>query len=254
MNNNSATLMKLEQMRLGGMARAFRTTMDTGVTHSLSPDELVSHLVDTEWDDRYNRKIARLLKAAKFRHNASFEEIDFGLQRNLDRNLLLRFSERGWIERHQNMVITGPTGVGKSFIAQAVGHQCCINGCKTVYHPCSKLFKQLKLARIDGSYLKELVKIQNQDLLILDDLGLEPFDAQDRLSLLEILEDRIGRRSTIIVSQIPIGAWHGIIGDPTIADAICDRIVHSSHRMELQGESVRRLYSRNKQQEEGEPT
>jgi len=152
----------------------------------------------------------------------------------------LRFSERGWIERHQNILITGPTGVGKSFISQAIGHQCCINGCKTVYHRCSRLFKQLKLARIDDSYLKELVKIQNQDLLILDDLGLESFDAQRRMSLLEILEDRIGRRSTIIVSQIPIDAWHEIIGDPTIAEAVCDRIVHSSHRIELQGESVRR--------------
>ena len=132
---------------------------------------------------------------------------------------------------------------GKSFISQALGHQACLYGFSTGYYPCSKLFKQLKLARADGSYLKELRGIQKQDLFILDDLGLEPFDAPSRLSLLEILEDRIGRRSSIIVSQIPIGTWHQIIGDPTIADAICDRIIHSSHRMELKGDSVRKMYS-----------
>lgn len=249
MNNNQATLKKLEQMRLGGMARAFRATMDTGLKHSFSPDELISHLVDTEWDDRHNRKIKRFIKAARFRYPASFEEIDFGLPRNLDKNSLLRLSDSSWIERHQNILLTGPTGVGKSFIAQALGRQGCLYGYKTGYYPCSKLFKQLKVARNDGSYLKELSCIQKQDLFVLDDLGLEPFDAPSRLSLLEILEDRIGRRSSIIVSQIPINRWHDLIGDPTIADAICDRITHSSHRIELQGESVRRIYSQRKHEE-----
>lgn len=210
-----------------------------------------SHLVDTEWDDRHNRKIERLLKAARFRYPASFEEIDFALNRNVDKNQLLRLSDCGWIERRKNLLLTGPTGVGKSFIAQALGHQGCLYGYKTGYYPCSKLFKHLKLCRADGSYLKELARIQNQDLFILDDLGLEPFDAPSRLSLLEILEDRIGRRSSIIVSQIPINRWHEIIGDPTIADAICDRIIHSSHRIELKGESVRKIYAHRTVKQEG---
>jgi len=249
-NNNQATIEKLSTMRLHGMARAFRATLETGVKHSFSPDELLSHLVDTEWDDRINRKIKRLITAAKFRYPASFEEIDFHLPRNLDKHQLLRLSDSSWIQRHQNILITGPTGVGKSFIAQALGQQACLYGFKTGYYSCSKLFKRLKFARSDGSYLKELERLQKQSLFILDDLGLEPFDAPGRLSLLEILEDRLGRRSMIIVSQVPISAWHDLIGDPTIADAICDRIVHSAHRIELNGESARKIYSQKHKEEE----
>ena len=250
MNNNQATINKLEGMRLRGMARAFRATMETGVKHSFTPDELLSHLVDTEWEDRRNRKIQRLIKAARFRNSASFEEIDFGLARNLDKNMLLRLSDSSWIERHQIVLLTGPTGVGKSFIAQALGHQGCLHGFKTAYYSSAKLFKRLKLARDDGSYLRELSRIQKLDLFLLDDLGLEPFDAPSRLSLLEILEDRLRRKSSIVVSQIPISRWHEIIGDPTIADAICDRIVHSAHRIELKGESVRKLYARREIEQE----
>ena len=251
MNNNQATLRKLEAMKFWGMARAFRATMETGVKHSFTPDELLSHLVDTEWDDRHNRKIERLIKAARFRNTVSFEEIDFGLNRNLDKNQLLRLSDCGWIERHKNLIFSGPTGIGKSFIAQALGHQGCLYGYKSGYYPCSKLFKHLQLCRVDGSYLKELERIRKQDLFLLDDMGLEPFDAPSRFSLLEILEDRIGRKSSIIVSQIPINKWHQVIGDPTIADAICDRIIHNSHRIELKGESVRKIYADRSVEQEG---
>ena len=243
MNNIQATLQKLESMRLHGMARAYRAIMETGVKRSFTPDELLSHLVDVEWDDRHDRTLSRLIKAARFRYRATFEEIDLGASRNIDKQLLLRLSDRRWIESHQNVLMTGPTGVGKSFIASALGHQACMHGFRTGYYPCSTLFKELKLSRADGTYLKALARMHKQDLFILDDFGLEPFDAQSRMSLLEILEDRIGRRSTIIVSQIPVTSWHEIIGDPTIADAVCDRIVHSSHRIELNGESMRKKHN-----------
>ena len=245
MNNNQATLQKLEQMKFHGMARAFTSTMETGVRNQFTADELVSHLVDAEWDDRHNRKLARLLKGARFRYGASFEEIDFTLNRNIDKNQLLRLSSCQWVESHQDCILVGPTGAGKSFIASALGHQACMYGFKVGYYPSSKLFAHLKLSRADGSYLKELAKIQKLDVIIIDDFGLEPLDAQNRLTLLEILEDRHGRRSSVFVSQLPLSSWHEVIGDPTIADAICDRIIHNAHRIELKGDSVRKIYTNN---------
>jgi DNA replication protein len=244
MNNNQATLQKLEQMKLYGMARAFTSTMETGVKNQFTADELVSHLVDAEWDDRHNRKLTKLLKGARFRYKASFEEIDFTLNRNVDKNQLLRFSSCQWIESHQDCILTDPTGAGKSFIASALGHQACMYGFRVGYYPCSKLFAYLKLSRADGSCLKELTKIQKQDVIIIDDFGLEPLDAPSRLTLLEILEDRHGRKSSVFVSQLPIPSWHEVIGDPTIADAICDRIIHNAHRIELKGDSVRKIYAK----------
>jgi DNA replication protein DnaC len=245
MNNNQATLRKLEHMKLFGMARAFTHTMESGITRQFTPDEMVTHLIDAEWDDRYNRRLSRLVKNARFRYKASFEEIDFTLNRNIDKNQLLRLSHCQWIESHQDCILTGPTGAGKSFIASALGHQACMYGFKVGYYACSKLFSHLKLSRADGSYLKELAKIQKQDVIILDDFGLETLDAKSRLTLLEILEDRHGRKSSIFVSQLPLASWHDIIGDPTIADAICDRIIHSAHRIELKGDSVRKIYAKN---------
>lgn len=245
MNNNQATLQKLEKMKLYGMARALAITLETGVRHQFTTDELVSHLVDAQWDYRHNRKLSQLLKSAKFRYKASFEEIDFTLNRNIDKNQMLRLSNCQWAESHQDCIITGPTGVGKSFIASALGHQACMYGFKVGYYPCSKIFAQLKLSRADGSYLKELNNIQKMDVVIFDDFGLEPLDAKTRLTLLEILEDRHARKSTIFVSQLPVTNWHEVVGDPTIADAICDRIIHNAHRIELKGDSVRKKYTKN---------
>jgi DNA replication protein DnaC len=243
MNNNQATLQKLNQLKLYGMARALTATMEAGNKNQFTLDELLSHLVDAEWDDRHNRKLTRLLKGARFRYNASFEQIDFTLDRELDKNQMLRLSTCQWIESHQDCILTGPTGAGKSFIASALGHQACMYGFKVLYYSSSKMFAHLKLSRADGSYLRELNKILKMDVLILDDFGLEPLDAKSRLSLLEILEDRHGRRSSIFVSQLPVSDWHEIIGDPTIADAICDRIIHNAHRIELDGDSLRKKYS-----------
>lgn len=243
--NNHATLEKMKQMKLYGMARAFKVTMETGIDRNFTSDELIAHLVDTEWDERNNRKLTRLLKAARFRYQGSFEELEFSLNRNLDKTMILRLSDCSWIERKQNIIITGPTGVGKSFIASALGHQACMFGFKTLYFNCSKIFPLLKLAKADGTYIKQLKKIEKQDVFILDDLGLHPLDNQSRLILLEILEDRHGRKTTIITSQLPIAHWHEVIGDPTIADAICDRIVYNAVKIDLKGESVRKKYKKN---------
>ena len=238
--NNKATMEKMQIMRLSGMLKAFRITMESGVKKNFTADELVGHLIDAEWDERANRKLERLLKGAKFRYQSAIEEIDFSINRNLDKNMILRFSDCRWIESKQNIIITGPTGVGKSFIATALGHQACMYGHKVIYYNCLKFFSQLKYWQADGSYIKELKKIERSNLLILDDFGLEILDKQSRISLLEILEDRVGKRATIIVSQLPENKWHEIIGDETIADAICDRVLHNSYKIKMKGESMRK--------------
>ena len=251
MNNNQATVEKMELMKLHGMVRAFRSTMDTGTKNQFTPDELLSHLVDAEWDERHNRRLKRLLKAARFRYQAGVEEIDFNLNRNLNKNRIMRLSNCQWIEEHQDLILSGPCGTGKSFLACALGSQACIHGYRVGYYAASKLFSQLKLSRADGSYLKEITRIQKQALFIIDDFGLQALDAQSRMSLLEILEDRYGRASSIFVSQLPVSKWHEVIGDPTIADAVCDRIVHSAHRIDLKGESVRKTYADRKTERKG---
>jgi DNA replication protein DnaC len=172
------------------------------------------------------------------------EEVDFSLSRNLDKNMILRFGDVQWVRKRENIIVTGSTGTGKSFIVCALGHRVCMQGYKVVYYNCSKLYSKLKLAQADGSYVKEVERIAKHDVLILDDFGLEVMDGRTRLSLLEILEDRHGRASTAVASQLPVTKWHEIIGDTTIADAICDRLVHSAHRIELKGESVRKIYGR----------
>jgi DNA replication protein DnaC len=243
MNNNQATFNKLETMRLHGMVRAFKSAIESGASHEFTPDELLSHLVDAEWDDRHNRKLKRLISQSKLKYRASFEDINFTLKRNLDKNQLLRLSDCSWIKKNNNIIFTGPTGIGKSFIACALGHQACQYGYRTGYYSCMKLFRFLQFCREDRTYLKEMKRIQKQSLIILDDLGLEPFDTASRLSLLEMLEDRHGDGAVIIISQIPVSKWHETIGDPTFADAICDRIIHNSFRIEMKGESVRKLFS-----------
>jgi len=241
--NNEETLSKMQKMKLYGMMRAFNQSLEAGMIVKVTPDELLGHLVDAEWDDRHNRRLKRLIKAARFRYQASLEEIDFELQRGLDKNMLLRFSDSSWIEKKRDIIITGPTGVGKSYLGSALGCQGCLYGFRVLYFNCAKLFSQLKLKKADGTYHKELERIQKQEVLILDDFGLHPFDAQSRLFLLEIMEDRHGRSSTVISSQFPVKSWHEIIGEATIADAICDRIVHNAYRIELKGESVRKKYA-----------
>ncbi len=241
--NHTATMQKLEEMRFTGFVRAYREMTETNLNKEFTTDEVIAHLVQAEWDDRYNRRLQRLITNARFRYRASFEEIDFSAKRNLDKNQLLRLSSCDWITKKQNIIITGSTGSGKSWIASALGHLGCQQGYKVLYKNCIKLFDELKIAKADGSYFKEINKIEKTDLLILDDFGLKPLDGNQRLMLLEIIEDRHGRKSTIITSQLPVNQWHDVIVDPTIADAFLDRLVHSSHRIELKAEvSMRKTY------------
>ena len=221
------------------MIRAFTTTLESpGVQYT--NDELIAYLMQAEWDDRYNRKIERLTKAARFRYQASTEEIIFDDSRSIDKNQLMRFISGDFIKSKENILITGSTGVGKSFIATAIGYQACSMGFKVKYYNINKLFGQLKLAKADGSYLKVIDRIEKQDLIILDDFGLQELDNNKRQAFMEIIEDRHGKKSTIIASQLPVIQWHQIIGEQTIADAILDRVVHSAHRIDLKGESMRR--------------
>ena len=238
-------LEKLKKLRLLGMARAYETSLENDKLLNLSTDELIKMLVEAEWDDRLNRNIERRLRNAKFRYQSCMESIDYQAERNLDRTQIMRFAECAYIKNHENIIITGSTGIGKSYIATALGHQACTLGFKVYYANIGKLFSRLKMGKADGSYIREISKIERQDLLILDDFGLLPVDNQNRSALMEIVEDRHKKTSMIITSQLPVNHWHEVIGEKTIADAILDRIVHDAHRVELKGESLRK--SRDKQ-------
>ncbi|MCU0370692.1 MAG: IS21-like element helper ATPase IstB [Bacteroidales bacterium] len=237
---NEQILQKMKQMKFYGMASAFRTSFENQRLSALTADEMVALLVDAEWDDRNNRRIERHIQRAKFRYRANVEQTHFDIDRNLDKNLFMRLTECTYIDRGENILITGSTGIGKSYIASALGNQACTLGYKVLYINSSKLFSRLKMAKADGSYLKEIARIEKLDLIILDDFGLLPLDAYSRASLMEIIEDRHGKRSTIIASQLPVQQWYDVIGEATIADAILDRLVHDAHRLELLGESLRK--------------
>jgi len=236
-----ATLEKLKQMKLYGFEQAYRQVYENGQQQGFTIDQLIAHLVDAEYDERYNKKLARLLKAAHLKQTANLSQIDYKPERNLDKNLLLRLQTCDWIHKKRDILITGPTGAGKSFIACALGFQACVNEYKTLYVTANKLFDRFIYAKADGTYLKELSKIEKMDLLILDDFCLKPIDARSRSILLDIIDDRHGKKSTIIISQLPVNKWHEIIGEPTIADAIMDRLVNGSYRIDLKGESMRKF-------------
>lgn len=238
--NNAATLEKMRAMKLLGMARSFEESLKAGIRKNFTADELLAHLVDAEHDDRTNRMIARRIKQARLRQAAFIEEIDYSRSRNIDKNQILRLSEPGWISAAENIIITGATGTGKSYIACAIARAACMRGLKVRYVNCMKLFGTLKLAKSAGNYAAEITKLERQDLLVLDDFGLEVLDGVARLMLLELLEDRHGKHSSIVVSQLPIAKWHAVIGDATIADAVCDRMVHSSYIIDLEGDTMRR--------------
>lgn len=239
-----STVKKLRQMKLLGMAEALESSLANARKEQLSCDDFLSILVDAEYDNRTNRRIDRNLKNAQFRYKASMEELYQDVERNVNKSLLTRLASCSYITRGESILISGSTGIGKSYIASALGNQACVNGYKVFYISTKKLFSKLKLSKADGSYLKELARLEKTDLLILDDFGLEELDHFSRSALMEIIEDRHGRRSTIIVSQLPISLWYEIIGEDTVADAIMDRIVHDAYRLEMQGESLRKRKKR----------
>ena len=239
--NIQATLEKLSGLRLAGMGKSYRALLETRHPQSLTADELIAHLVDAEWDYRQERKTVRLMKTASFRTRATFPEVDFAAGRSLDKNELLRLSDCSWVTKERTIIISGPTGSGKSFLAQALGTQACFLGHKTLYFNCSKLFPLLMIKRAEGGYLRQISRIARTAVLILDDFGLLALDTDSRLSLLEILEDRYDRADTIISTQIPVSKWFDSIGDPTLADAICDRIVPQAMRINLTGKSMRAI-------------
>lgn len=244
---NESTEAKMKQMKLYGMYSAFKTAVETGKTDHYTIDQFISVLIDAEWDERHNRRIERSIKNAKFHYKSNIENINYDSSRNLDRTLVLRLAECEFVEKNQNILITGSTGVGKSFLGTALGYQACIQGYKVSYFNTSKLFAKLKMAKADGSYLRELAKIERQDVIILDDFGLQALDSQNRITLLEIIEDRHNNGSIIVTSQIPVQGWYDIIGEKTIADAVLDRLIHQSHRIELHGESMRKKRGLNKE-------
>jgi DNA replication protein DnaC len=243
--NKNQTIEKMKNMRLNAMASMYQNHLQNNLFNDTTPDEYISLLTDHEWEDRQNRKIQRLLKQAAFRQTATVADINYTSARNLDKNMFTRLASLDFITKKQNLILTGASGVGKSYLAQALGHQSCLMGLKTQYYITARLFNRLKLAKVDGTYNKELKKLMRVDLLILDDFGLQAFDVHAREALMDIIEDRFNEKSTLVSSQIPVSTWYDIIGEGTIADAILDRLVNSSHRIDLKGDSLRKSILKN---------
>lgn len=235
------TLEKLKNLHLYAMADAWVAQRTDTSIGEVEFDGRFALLVEAEHLARDNKRIARLLREAKLRiPNACIEDIDFGPKRELDRGLIRQLGTGRWIADHANVLITGMTGVGKSYLACALGHQACRAGFRVIYRRMPRLFEELALAHADGTYTRLLARLAKADVLVLDDWGLAPLKEQERRDLLEIFDDRHGLRSAILTSQLPVGKWHDHLGDPTIADAVLDRVVHNAHRIALKGPSRRK--------------
>jgi DNA replication protein DnaC len=237
--NDTRTLETLRSLRLSAMADAYEASLRLGPTDAHTSGELVARMAEAEWNARHERRTTRLLKKAALRVPASLDEVDFSPERNLDRSVIGNLADMDWIARGATVLVTGPTGVGKSFLACAFGYEACLRGISTRYYRATKLFPALRMARGDGSYLQEIQRLAKTSLLIIDDFGLTPLEPEDRLSLLEILDDRYRRTGTIIAGQPPVSTWHELIGEPTIADAVMDRLAHTPYIFELKGGSRR---------------
>jgi len=236
----NVTLDKLGALSLGGMARAFEEQLESPGYAELSFEERLGLLVDREAQDRENRRLARRLKAAKLRSDAVIEDLDFRAPRGLDRSTILSLAESHWVDAHRNVLVTGPTGVGKTFLACALAQAAIRRGHTALYLRLPRLLDELVLARADGRLPRLMTAWAKVGVLVLDDLGLQPVPPARAADLLEVIEDRGGLRSTIVTSQLPVAHWHEALGEPTVADAILDRLVHDAYRLELSGASMRR--------------
>lgn len=235
------TLDKLRALKLEGMLAALADQEALAQVEALSFEERLGLLVDRELTTRQNQKLKLRLGKAKLRQEAAIEDLDFRAARNLDRSQILALCSCDWLRRHENCIVTGPTGVGKSFLSCALANKACREGLDVSYFRVPRLFRELSQARADGSYSRRLYAMARCDLLVLDDWGIAPFADEQRRDMLEILDDRYGRRSTLVAAQVPVDKWHEVIADPTLADAILDRLVHNAYKIQMKGESMRKL-------------
>ena len=234
-----ATIDKMHAMKLGSLAEAFDKQIRSPECTALSFEERVGMMIDAEYDVREQRKLTRRLRWARLRHQASLEDVDWQAVRGLDRQVVLSLGRCGWIRDHLNLLITGPAGVGKSWLACAFAQRACRSGHSAYYVRAPRLHHELTVARGDGSYGRLLARLAKSELLVIDDFALSPLKDQERRDLLEILEDRSERASTLVTSQLPSKSWHEVIGEATLADAICDRLIHGAHKIDLKGSSQR---------------
>ena len=237
------TVEKLYAMKLNGIADAFKEQLLQPDMYDLPFEERFTLLVDRQWTWKEDRRMKRLLRNAKLKINGCIEDIDFRTPRGIDKSVVLRLANCDWIKSAQNIIITGPTGGGKTYLACAIANRACRMGYSAFYIRIPRLFQELAMARGDGSYPKTMKKLLKANVLIIDDLGLAPMSATERRDLLEVIEDRHGLASTIVATQLPISNWYENIQDPTIADAILDRLIHNAHKINLKGESMRKLRS-----------
>ena len=237
------TFEKLYALKLNGMADALKEQLKQPALNDLSFEERFALLVDCQWSWKEDRRMQRLLNNAKLKINGCIEDIDFKTPRGIDKSVILRLANGGWIKSAQNIIITGPTGVGKTYLACALANQACRMGLPSFYIRLPRLFQELAIARADGSYPRIMKKLSKMKVLVVDDLGLAPMSAPERRDFLEVIEDRHGFSSTIVTTQLPLSSWHDNIKDPTIADAILDRLIHNAHKITLEGDSMRKIRS-----------